>query len=113
MSKKERNKKVRHLLKSVNAEYTILDRNDDEWRHVRVNGFGDIWPNTGTYRQGSAWHKRNYTKMITALEIHFNITPSEEVDVIDNLSMDSVIINELLKRVEDLEMKVYQLEQGK
>ena len=109
MNKKDRNKKVKHLLKSVNADVTILDQDNGNLRHVRVNGFGDIWPNTGTYRVGGAWHKRNFEKLISALERHFNLNQNYEIESQEEEVKDT-ILNELLKRVEDLEIKVYQLE---
>ncbi len=118
MNKKERNKKVRQLLESTNANVTVLDTGriledgNFEWRHIRVDGFGDVWPSTGTFKQGSKWHKRNFERLISALENHFNLS---EVDGYFKSQAETkdLILTELLKRVEDLEVKVYQLENGK
>ena len=115
MNKKERNQKIKAILNKSGANFVVLDigrffdNGSQEWRHVRVDGFGDVWPNTGTYRQGNRWHKRNFEKLVSALESHFNLS-DHDGEVLDTRETQELILNELLKRVEDLEVKVYQLE---
>lgn len=47
--KKQRAKQIMRALSGL--EYTVLDDRSGTPIHVRVEGYGDIWPTTGTYRK--------------------------------------------------------------
>ena len=49
-------------------QFDILNETNGEIAHIRVNGFGDVWPSTGTFRRGRTWYKRKPGLLIKMLE---------------------------------------------
>lgn len=65
--KLERAKEILNLIHKHKPNYQILDGDESEPRHVRIDGFGDIWPATGTYRIGKQIHKNDTKGLIRAI----------------------------------------------
>jgi hypothetical protein len=99
MKKKDRYKLIKDVLNHGDYNFTVLNKTGDNWNHVRVKGFGDIWPGTGTYRIGDKYYKRDFNGLIQRLTGKLPKKKTSQQD----------IINELLKRVEDLEVEVVYL----
>lgn len=62
---------VINALNSGRFGYEILNRNKKGVvNHVRVAGWGDIWPTTFTYLRNGKWSKNNAKKLFDALADH-------------------------------------------
>lgn len=67
MTKKQRAIHILRLLNKKGYKYEVLSESNKVANHVRVKGFGDIWPSTGTYRIGEKTHKADLEGLIKRL----------------------------------------------
>lgn len=67
MSKKQRAIYILRLLNKKGFKYDVLSTSNSVANHVRVKGFGDIWPSTGTYRIGEKTHKGDLEGLLKRL----------------------------------------------
>lgn len=105
MKKTERYKLIKEALNNGGFNFVVLNKSGDRWNHVRVKGFGDIWPGTGTYRIGDKYYKKDFNGLYQRLTGKVaNVNKSNNKTEIDKLWQ---VINELLKRVEGLEIDVH------
>lgn len=65
--KLERALEILNLIQKHRPNYQILDGDDSQPWHVRIDGFGDVWPATGTYRIGKEIHRNDVKGLIRAL----------------------------------------------
>lgn len=105
MKKKDRYKLIKDVLNNGDYNFTVLNKTGDNWNHVRVKGFGDIWPGTGTYRIGDKYYKRDFNGLYERLanKVIHNSQAQKKTEIAKLWE----VINELLKRVEDLEIDVH------
>lgn len=101
MNREERHNEVIKALKENDYNWETLDSNNGILIHIRVNGIGDIWPTSGTYRIGGRFYKKDFKGLIQRITGKLPIKPEKK--------NNDQIINELLKRVEDLEVEVVYL----
>jgi len=67
MTKKQRAIYILRLLNKKGFKYEVLSNSNNVANHVRVKGFGDIWPSTGTYRIGEKTHKADLDGLLKKL----------------------------------------------
>lgn len=101
MNKKQTAENVMKAVKESGKIYTILDGDETKARHIRIAGWGDIWPSTATFRHGKKWHKKNYKALCKLLSV-------DPVEASKNKNKAS---EELTKRINDLEEYCAFLEQ--
>ena len=65
--KLERALEILKAIKSKYPEFKILDGDELSPKHIRVEGFGDVWPATGTYRIGKEYFRNNPKALLIAL----------------------------------------------
>lgn len=71
-SKRQLNsERVLNLLEANGYEFEILNKNQKGVvNHVRVNGWGDIWPTTFTFLKDGKWVRHNAQALLEALTNH-------------------------------------------
>jgi len=67
MTKKQRAIYILKLLNKKGFKYEVLSNSNNVANHVRVKGFGDIWPSTGTYRIGEKTYKGDLSGLVERL----------------------------------------------
>lgn len=69
MNKKQLAEKVIKAVRASGKVYTILDGDETKPRHIRIDGWGDVWPSTSTFRHGKKWYRRNYKQLCALLSV--------------------------------------------
>lgn len=100
MNRKERHDQIIKALKENGFTWETLDSNNGVLIHIRVKNFGDVWPTSGTYKIGGHFYKKDYNGLIQRLTGKMPEKKKSKTDI------QQEIINELLKRMEDLEVEV-------
>ena len=100
MQKVEKLRMIMTAVKGSGRNYEILDGSDHAPKHIRVKGWGDIWPSTGTYKKGKKFVRKNIPQLITSLGSDY-IEPKKKV---------RIDIEAVLKRLAALEEYVSHLE---
>jgi hypothetical protein len=67
MTKKQRALFILKLLNKKGYKYEVLSSSGTVANHVRVKGFGDIWPSTGTFRIGEKTYKNDLEQLVERL----------------------------------------------
>ena len=67
MTKKQRAIHILKLLNKKGFKYEVLSNSNNVANHVRVKGFGDIWPSTATYRIENKTYKGDLEGLIKRL----------------------------------------------
>jgi len=69
MSKGERCALVMKAIKRTGKSYSVLSGNPSRPSHVRVTGFGDVYPSTATYTRDGETIKGDLQGLMTALGV--------------------------------------------
>ena len=68
MTKSEREKMVIKVIIESGKPYKILNSVKGIAQHIRIEGFGDVYPTTGTWLDGNnKWHRKDLDGFIAAL----------------------------------------------
>ena len=68
MSKKSNQDRIMQAIKDNGHEYERLSNSGGWINHLRVEGFGDIWPTTGSAKlESGEWIKKNPDKLVGKL----------------------------------------------
>lgn len=67
MNNAEKSKRVIKELVAQGKQFEILSGDDKCAKHIRVKGFGDIWPSSGTFSEKGKVTKKNYRKLFERL----------------------------------------------
>lgn len=104
MNKREKAKYILKLVGDRGLSYEVLSKSGSTPNHIRVNGFGDIWPSTATHMINGKWYKKDLSHLIQALGGEAQSSKKSKA---------MVLIEQLISRVEELESKVAFLEMEK
>lgn len=97
MNKKLCAKMIMDSLKGSGRNYRVLNELNGSPQHVRIDGFGDVYPATGTWLDiENKWHRKDPESFVTAIAGKFKTAGSKT--------------GKLEKRVNDLEEHVAWLE---
>lgn len=91
-----------HKIDSLGFEYKVLNETNGEPAHIRIKEFGDIWPQTGTFKAGDTWTKRNPNLLMSRLD---QIAESKAGEIIardENRCLQEQIDN-LTERLEQMD----------
>ena len=100
MNKQEKIALVMNAVTKFGRPYTILDGNYKSAKHIRIEGWGDIWPTTGTFKKGKKFTRKNIPLLLK--ELGSDYTPKQKKPKVD--------IQALAKRLTELEEYVAHLE---
>lgn len=78
MNKKQLSENVIKAIKDSGKTYEILDGSPELPKHIRIAGWGDIWPSTSTFRHGEKWYRKDYKKLCKMLSVEPSIIPKTE-----------------------------------
>lgn len=78
MNKKQLAENVIKAVKESGKLYQVLDGDLDKPKHIRIDGWGDIWPSTSTFRHGNKWYRKDYKKLCQMLSVEPAKTPKSE-----------------------------------
>lgn len=67
MNKKDKKKAFCQAIANSRYEYEVLNFRGGEWAHVRIIGYGDVWPATGTVCKDGEY-LRDWAKNLAELE---------------------------------------------
>lgn len=102
MTRNERAQLIIDALKDRGFEYEVLNESGGIPNHVRVKGFGDIWPTSGTFKQGSKITRKNLNLLIEKLGFDENRPqhqPKRNVDRITALEEKVCYLEAALNRL--------------
>lgn len=100
MTKKER---ALFILKTLNEKgfiYEIKSKSGNIPNHIRVKGFGDIWPSTGTFYKNKRWHKKKFNDLVKQLGSTIPEGKKSNTDRIDELES---VVEKLTERLEQMD----------
>lgn len=81
-------RKIVTALEKSGVKYEVLNVLNGSPQHVRVPGFGDVYPSTGTWQDSSRkWHKKNPDAFLSALARYAGSTTPEPLGRIQDLEM--------------------------
>lgn len=67
MNRKDKAAYIIEAIKLKGLKYEVLNENGGIPNHIRVSGFGDIWPTSATFKQGSTITRKNLDLLIQKL----------------------------------------------
>ena len=97
MKNKQMVEKVLNAVKESGHGYRVLSESHGIPVHIRIDGWGDVWTTTATFKFGNKFYKKNYSELCKKLSV--TPTPKKESKY-----------QELEKRVQKLEEAVAYLE---
>ena len=100
MNKQEQIKLILDAIKKSGKGYEILNGNDAKPSHIRITGWGDIWPSTGTFKKGKKFTRKNVPLLIKELGSEY--TPPQ--------AKPRIAMQDIIKRLNDLEEYATELE---
>ena len=107
MTKKQRAIYILRLLNKKGFKYEVLSESNKVANHIRVKGFGDIWPSTGTYRIGEKTHKGDLNGLVERLGGTITkpkLTNTERIEALEEENKHmwdtiTILLNKLNKEV--------------
>lgn len=101
MNKKQLAENVMKAVKDSNLSYKILDGDEEKPKHIRIDGWGDVWPSTATFRHAGKWTRKNYSELCKKL----SVVPakSKRTETAERIERLEEICAHMERRIEDLE----------